>query len=489
MTLDEARMLLGIDAAATPDEARRAYLRLVKKHRPEQDPAGFQRVRAAYDLVRQLPPFFFDGAVVLSSSVPSSSVPSSAEVASVPGADEPVHENVSVTSDDRSLQRFRERAAALDDSDTRGAIKLWRTAVREHPESAEARWALLQAYDEAGDEERVGRVLLKGYRRGLEGFGPELLARVPRRAPAELFERAKHNRDLALAAAMGLARHVDVSAALPYLRIVLATGPGDSFRIPALVIETLGRLGERGEVGRFRKLAARFESYVKDNDIALWGPHAAEWLVLRELSGVARKLPSSVFSALADSVRTGDATSLSDELELYAERNPAQAKRAQQTLKAQAPALFDAYGALLQRRQRFRVGWAPFLVVALFGLRALVPATAHLTVTPPEPTPSGSAAPVPPSPHDFRAIYHQNVYRAIDRLEGLAREKRLYELEVRVLALGEACPGGCPALAREMDAVVRLTRNQDPAMIAEVKALWFEFERVCPVKASMVREP
>lgn len=312
---------------------------------------------------------------------------------------------------------------------------------------------------------------------------------MPGRAPAELFERAKHDRDLALAAATGLARHVDVSAALPYLRIVLATGPGDSFRIPALVIETLGRLGERGEVGRFRKLAGRFERYVKDNDITLWGPHAAGWLVLRELSGVARKLPTPVFSSVAGSVRTGDALSLSDELELYAERNPARARRAQQTLKAQAPTLFDAYGALLQRRQRFRVGWAPFLVVALFGLRALVPATAPLTVTPPEPTPSGSAAPVTPSPRDFGAIYHQSVYRAIERLAGLAREKQLHELEARVLALGQAFPGGCPTLAREMEAVVRLTRNQDPAMIAEVKSLWFEFERVCPVKARLVSEP
>jgi hypothetical protein len=33
------------------DELRRAYLRAVKAHSPERDPEGFQRVRAAYELL------------------------------------------------------------------------------------------------------------------------------------------------------------------------------------------------------------------------------------------------------------------------------------------------------------------------------------------------------------------------------------------------------------------------------------------------------
>ena len=50
MNLREAQDLLGVDPRDDADKVRRAYLRKVKKHKPERDPEGFQRVREAYDL-------------------------------------------------------------------------------------------------------------------------------------------------------------------------------------------------------------------------------------------------------------------------------------------------------------------------------------------------------------------------------------------------------------------------------------------------------
>lgn len=46
---------LGLEPGCTADAVRRAYLRTIKKHNPEEDPAGFQRAREAYDLLRALP--------------------------------------------------------------------------------------------------------------------------------------------------------------------------------------------------------------------------------------------------------------------------------------------------------------------------------------------------------------------------------------------------------------------------------------------------
>ncbi len=56
MTLEEARALLAVDRAAPKDTVRRAYLRLLKKHKPERDPDGFERLRRAYELAVDFAP-------------------------------------------------------------------------------------------------------------------------------------------------------------------------------------------------------------------------------------------------------------------------------------------------------------------------------------------------------------------------------------------------------------------------------------------------
>jgi hypothetical protein len=52
VTVDDALAELGVTRTTPPDEARRAYLRELKKRKPEVDPAGFQRLREAYEVVR-----------------------------------------------------------------------------------------------------------------------------------------------------------------------------------------------------------------------------------------------------------------------------------------------------------------------------------------------------------------------------------------------------------------------------------------------------
>ncbi len=67
MDLPEARELLGVDAGTDAKSIKRAYLRAVKRHKPERDPEGFQRVREAYQLCRS-----FAVTVAPSEAVPSS---------------------------------------------------------------------------------------------------------------------------------------------------------------------------------------------------------------------------------------------------------------------------------------------------------------------------------------------------------------------------------------------------------------------------------
>jgi hypothetical protein len=53
MDLETARQILGVTAETPSDEIRRTYLRLVRRHSPEAAPQEFQRIRAAYDLLRE----------------------------------------------------------------------------------------------------------------------------------------------------------------------------------------------------------------------------------------------------------------------------------------------------------------------------------------------------------------------------------------------------------------------------------------------------
>ena len=62
MTFDEALEAIGVEPGVDDKALRRAYLRAVKAHPPERDPDGFQRVRAAYELLQAQLPYHVAGA-------------------------------------------------------------------------------------------------------------------------------------------------------------------------------------------------------------------------------------------------------------------------------------------------------------------------------------------------------------------------------------------------------------------------------------------
>lgn len=402
MTLDEARTLLGVDATASADEARRAYLKLVKRHRPEQDPLGFQRVREAYDLVREPRPFLFEGAALHLQALTAS------DVSATPVAEEGAWQ---VTSHE-SAEQVPDRSAGPDGE--------------------------------------------------LEG---------------------------AFAAAMGHLRERDPFAALPFIEACLGSGSGSSYRGATLVIEALVRFAQQGEVSAFVKLSERFANHVKEDQVVLWGPHAARWLVLRELSVVAAELPEFVFGSLASSVFEEDAASLVEELGLYAAREPKQARRAQRVLKAYAPSLFSAYGALLVPVEPFKkgwkIGWVPIVALVFGLLRLFGGGTTSEEIAAPAPH---SRLAVPRTP-PLQRYDRTSVHHAIDELTWLAQEHRRPELQSKLVAVGEAFTGDCTSLAREVNAVVELTPDKDANMTNHARTLWTEFARACPLQAGEVPAP
>ena len=52
MPLDDPYQALELTPGATDEEIRAAYLRKIKEHPPERDPAEFERIRDAYEQLR-----------------------------------------------------------------------------------------------------------------------------------------------------------------------------------------------------------------------------------------------------------------------------------------------------------------------------------------------------------------------------------------------------------------------------------------------------
>jgi curved DNA-binding protein CbpA len=52
MTYEDPRQVLEVEAEAGEEEIRAAYLRKVKEYPPDRSPREFERVRDAYDLLR-----------------------------------------------------------------------------------------------------------------------------------------------------------------------------------------------------------------------------------------------------------------------------------------------------------------------------------------------------------------------------------------------------------------------------------------------------
>lgn len=496
MTLDDAFSVLGVEAAATEDEVRRAYLRLVKKHRPESDPTGFQRVREAYDRVRERRLFDFEAVPPVPATTETGVA--LAQVVDTEGSDP--------NQTEPDLELFRRLALGLAEQDLEGVVEIWRSAVRRHPDSAEARWELIEAYFQAGKPKRAGRSLLRAYRRGLPGFAAALLARAPGHAPAELCEQAKHDPALAFAAATGLVGMGDPSGALPYLEARLTLEPGDrggGFMLAHVVIEALSRLGEQGEVVHFERLAQLFSEYLKRNEAALRGPHAAQWLVLRELGATAHALPRFVFRALAESVVRQDAAQLMLRLTRYAEEYPHGAADAREVLKLSAPGLYNAYAPLLQpvapvgflpdwRPKTF--GWSsilPLLFLAFTGFRICThsgTSANRASASYSWPRSTGRTAP-PPLPAADMYYDRARVDAAVRNLSRLANDRYLTELGLGALAVKEGFSGNCANLAHEIAVLVRLSRDQDASLITEVESLFIEFQHACPMHADEVPKP
>jgi hypothetical protein len=144
VTLDEAIAELRIDRNTSPDEARRAYLRLLKQRKPEVDPEGFQRLREAYELLRNSlawrhatagrAPESGPPSPVANAPVPARS-PTLPPEGEVTAGEAPAGETTDGPAPDPDLERLDEIGRLMRAKETQAAANL----LAEHYEFAAAR--------------------------------------------------------------------------------------------------------------------------------------------------------------------------------------------------------------------------------------------------------------------------------------------------------------------------------------------------------------
>lgn len=175
MTADEARTLLGIGPGDDKATARRAYLRLLKVHKPESDPEGFQRLREAYELIERV-------------SQHARAVPEVvAEPVTLPNEPAPLPNDVESAP---SLSHvYWDRLANVVPYDRSIAQQVLEEAIAACPGESGFYLDLAGLHDEAGLEDAATDVLLAGARAGHVDCAAELFYQDPSKLDPEMLEQ------------------------------------------------------------------------------------------------------------------------------------------------------------------------------------------------------------------------------------------------------------------------------------------------------------
>jgi hypothetical protein len=334
VTLDEARAELGIDAAATPEEARRAYLRGIKVRKPETDPEGFRRMREAYEMVT--------GALAQPRMEGGPEEDEEEEEAEVP----PELATLAARLKDLPAEtHLEERLAAL------------REAVRDHPQSLGVRWWLIQELGRAGRRKEVLEELRQGEADGLPGFLESRAANFPESVidltDVERLESSSSPDTLALAARvywmLGDSRKAAAVLGRAIDRITEESNP--TLRpVPEWLPHDILSLEAQGRTADSRELHHRVWDWLSGTgDAALlkrWGANFS-WRLVHELGQLHLAFPPELRHEAARAALSGNTGPAIEEAKRLQKRDPKRAEQAAAMLY-DLPILYDLYFRVLQ---------------------------------------------------------------------------------------------------------------------------------------------
>jgi len=309
LTLADALRVLGLEPGADPKTVRRAYLKLIKQHKPEQDPAGFQRLRDAYEIARA--GGIFETMVIARTRrdpAPAASTEPAAQADGLEAGD--------------AFERFAGAWSRLAPSADRSEyMRVAREAMAALPDDPRAHWLLASALSRSDSEEPLADVLRAAWRKGWPEFLEALLIRVPDRTKRDEVEAAfaSESATLRLAAAAVAARWASRRAAQVVIDLCRTaadtTLEAKAHRMGALpipeMLDVILALHAAGAIETAADAQAALRSYLNDSGRELRlleTPIGRVWTMAEEIDALPRGFPPLLREAFARGTRSGDLT-------------------------------------------------------------------------------------------------------------------------------------------------------------------------------------
>lgn len=326
MTLDEALNELGIDREADAEGARRAYLRLLKKRKPEVDREGFMRLREAYEAVK---PYFEH--IELYRAIE--------KVANTSSIDDGSPQLIRIETSSGTVWVQKSGPAPVAPEET-NADKL--AADEPAPAIVEANDPVVSI--EPPPVPAMEPVLLQQ-----ASFAPEVAEVVE---PAALVVEPSEPAEPSIDELMKQGKFKKAARLMgAQYRNALQQGTFDvDVSAPYQAIKLLLRLHEKNRLEEARALEKDFGAWIASTGSSvrmLAGPIGVQWLMVRELSALSEKFPPTLREGIAKSVIGGKLDEMQRRASWFQLSDPDKARFAASELHRHAPTLANLLGDTL----------------------------------------------------------------------------------------------------------------------------------------------
>ncbi|MEM9070753.1 MAG: J domain-containing protein [Myxococcota bacterium] len=365
MEIAEAYEILGVEPGTDAKKARRAYLRLIKVHKPETDPEGFQRIREAYERIKKAPEWELrgatdaphepnDDAVKAWGAAPKKSWADQARESLSDAPPPPKHERPApapappLAPGEVTIQVFFDRCNGATDAER---VAIGREAIAALPDDGEAYWLLHDALLVTSQMAEAAETLRAAHQRGLPGFLEPLLRQHPERlSDAELAE-AKTAAGVSIATltvADCLLRRGDAEGAADAMThgIAEAAQGRDSWAPSVhMALDFVLRLFREGHPAPARRSFEAFSTWLRDSgrETELHGSQAAAtYALVKELTALPKAFPPPLLGSLGRGLLDGDPAFAIPELLSWMDRQPESRKQLEEYLLLYAPTLHAA---------------------------------------------------------------------------------------------------------------------------------------------------